>query len=198
MGPYFYIVANAGNSHACWPKQQLPASLEPEDSLHPEWKAVKDTFCCCLESLSWLSLSPVWHFSTQHTSLIYKRCWGNTTVSPVTQKSDHISFKRCEFSLLWWMKTLPIENTKTGPQRRGGGFSHKQKQKVREIGQWTGKNIKGIKSPVIFLLFLLIYCLSSAWSIIWYHSQGWGYCKSIAFWQSQVARDNGTIPRKIV
>lgn len=73
-------------------------------------------------SLSPGSLSPVWHFSTLHTPLIYKRCRGNTTFSQVTQKSDHISFKRCEFSLLWWMKTLPIENTTTGPQRRGDGF----------------------------------------------------------------------------
>lgn len=132
------------HSHACWPKQQLPASLEPEDSPHPEWKAVKDTFCCCFEPLSWLSLSCL-TLPTQHTPLIYERYRGRgggggalpshqSHRNLITLASKGVNFLPCDWGRSCQLKTLLLDH-KGG----GDGFSHKQKQKVREIGQWTGK-----------------------------------------------------------
>lgn len=57
-----------------------------------------------------------------------------------------------------------------------------QKQKVREIGQLSGKKkerkLKGITSWDLFQLWLLIYCLSPARTVIWYPSQSWGCWRS--------------------
>lgn len=101
-------------------------------------------------SLSPGSLSPVWHFSTLHTpwsirdageTLPFHKSHRNL----ITLASKGVNFLSCDGWRPCQLKTLLLDH-KGG----GMGFSPKQKQKVREIGQWTGKTQKVSKAQAFF------------------------------------------------
>lgn len=85
--------------------------------------------------------TPPWSIRDAGETLPFHKSHRNLT----TLASKGVNFLSCDGWRPCQLKTLLLDH-KGG----GMGFSHKQKQKVREIGQWTGKTQKVSKAQAFF------------------------------------------------